>query len=131
MTSDTGHISEPQPRGHRVRSLRESVALVPGGGRGIAPGYVKSWCVGARVMVDDLHDNDATRAALARLRDLGGEVRFRPGDVSVVEEVQRLVRDTVGQFGRIDLLVNNAGDARYDRPRTSPRRSGTAPLASI
>lgn len=69
-------------------------------------------------MLNDLYDNEATQATLGHLRDLDGEgeIAFRRGDVAVVQEVQGLVHETVRRFGRLDLLVNNAGDGRYDAP---------------
>jgi len=100
-----------------MESLENTVALVTGGGRGIGAGICEELARrGATLLVNDLHDNETTRATLAGLRELGGRVEFRGGDVSVVADVQGLVEATVETFGRIDLLVNNAGDGRYDRP---------------
>jgi NAD(P)-dependent dehydrogenase (short-subunit alcohol dehydrogenase family) len=66
------------------------------------------------VVVNDLSKGEATQATLAELRDLGGEVHFCQGDAAQVRDVQAAVETTVTTFGRIDLLVNNAGDARYE-----------------
>jgi NAD(P)-dependent dehydrogenase (short-subunit alcohol dehydrogenase family) len=100
-----------------MESLENTVALVTGGGRGIGAGICEELARrGAKLLVNDLHDNETTQATLADLRAFGGEVAFRAGDVSIVADVQGLVEATVETYGRIDLLVNNAGDGRYDRP---------------
>lgn len=117
MSTQIENVGNPQDDQNSVRPLAGTVALVTGGGRGIGAGICEELVgQGATVMVNDLHDDVTTRATLDRLRELDGKIDFRSGDVAVVEEVQGLVAATVQTFGHIDLLVNNAGDGRYDRP---------------
>ena len=63
---------------------------------------------GARLVATDVNE-----AGLARLRDdlapLGGEVEVVAGDVSVAGDARRMVRAAVDRFGRLDVLVANAG----------------------
>ncbi len=95
-------------------TLEGTIALVTGGGRGIGAGICEELArEGATLMVNDLHDSEETRATLDRLEELGGEVEFIQGDVSDVAQVTGMVDATVKRHGRIDLLVNNAGDGRY------------------
>jgi NAD(P)-dependent dehydrogenase (short-subunit alcohol dehydrogenase family) len=98
-------------------SLEGTVALVTGGGRGIGAGICDELVrQGATLMVNDLHDDETTHAQLLRLETAGGRFEFLAGDVADVGQVTGLVDATVEAFGRIDLLVNNAGDGRYDPP---------------
>lgn len=98
-----------------ARPLEEAVALVTGGGRGIGAGIcVELVRQGARVMVNDIDDGPTTQGTLADLAEAGGEARFYGGSAGKVQDVQAMVEATVQAFGRIDLLVTNAGDARYE-----------------
>lgn len=82
------------------------VVLVTGAGAGIgrAAAILFSQC-GARVAVNCLNEERGRSAVAA----LAGEGLFAQGDVSDPEAAQRIVRQTEEAFGRIDVLVNNAG----------------------
>lgn len=88
--------------------LAGKACLVTGGaagiGRAIAEAFLRE---GARVAVADRDAEAGERASrdLARL----GEVLFVPGDVSRAEDARRMVERVVEAFGRLDVLVNNAG----------------------
>ncbi len=88
--------------------LAGKACLVTGGaagiGRAIAEAFLRE---GARVAVADRDAGAGERASrdLARL----GEVLFVPGDVSRAEDARRMVERVVEAFGRLDVLVNNAG----------------------
>jgi NAD(P)-dependent dehydrogenase (short-subunit alcohol dehydrogenase family) len=106
------------------RPLDNTVALVTGGGRGIGAGICAELVhQGARVMVSDVNDGDPTPTTLADLKKAGGEVDFFRGDAGKVEDVQAAVEATVLTFGRIDLLVNNAGAARAEAPEAISEES--------
>lgn len=96
----------PQPR------LAGKVAIVTGGasgfGRGIATKFVEE---GARVLIADLSDEAGQAAA----KELG--CAFAVADVTKREDWEKLVREAVEKFGRLDTVVNNAG-AVYENKAT-------------
>lgn len=90
--------------------LADRVAIVTGGSRGIGKAVVTllSSC-GAKVVVNYVSDEQSAAATVAEARSVGGEAVAIQADVSKVEEGERLVRETVERFGRVDFLICNAG----------------------
>src|SRR5690242_13918275 len=87
-------------------------ALVTGASRGIGRGIaVELARGGGRVAINYAGNIDAANEALAHVKEAGGDGFVVQGDVAVAADRQRLVDETVSRFGRIDLLVNNAGVA--------------------
>lgn len=88
--------------------LSGKAALVTGGALGIGFGIVKRFVeAGADVLVADLNER-ALREALAKLKG-PGKAEALVLDVSKDEEWERAVQVCVGKFGKLDVLVNNAG----------------------
>jgi NAD(P)-dependent dehydrogenase (short-subunit alcohol dehydrogenase family) len=90
--------------------LAGRVAIVTGGSRGIghaiARGYLRE---GANVVLCSRHE-DAARAAAERLSaQFSGTVIGLRADVASEEDVERMVQTTLAHFGKVDVLVNNAG----------------------
>ncbi len=84
------------------------VAVVTGGANGIGRGCVERLVAdGARVTIADI-DLDAAKALES---ELGAAVRAISCDVTDEEAVEAMVAETVGHFGRLDFMVNNAGFA--------------------
>lgn len=85
------------------------VALVTGAGGGVGQGIAAELTnAGYRVALNDLRAD--TAAVTARMvESAGGQAFVAPGDVSNRADVTRMVDDVVAHFGRLDLLVNNAG----------------------
>jgi NAD(P)-dependent dehydrogenase (short-subunit alcohol dehydrogenase family) len=99
-------------------SLEGKVAVVTGAGRGLGRAYVELLVErGARVVVNDLgtdvsgYGKDSTIAEQVAdlIRSRGGEAIADDSDVSTPEGGSDLIATTIDHFGRIDLLVNNAG----------------------
>jgi NAD(P)-dependent dehydrogenase (short-subunit alcohol dehydrogenase family) len=86
--------------------MNGKVAIVTGGasgiGEGIARMYVKE---GARVAIADIQDDLGRRVA----RDLGDACFYVHVDVSRSADVEKAVSETLGRFGKLDVMVNNAG----------------------
>lgn len=86
--------------------LQHKIAVVTGAGRGIGRGIAEKLAEeGATVVVGDINEQAATQTAGA----LGGDAVGVHVDVTARESVATLVEQTRAQFGRIDVLVNNAG----------------------
>jgi NAD(P)-dependent dehydrogenase (short-subunit alcohol dehydrogenase family) len=85
------------------------VALVTGASGGLGLSIVSALVArGARVVLC-ARGNEALEAAAAGLRERGGDVLVVPADVTQQDQVDSLVLRTIDHFGRLDLLVNNAG----------------------
>ena len=92
--------------------LREKVVIVTGAAGGIGRATARGFAAeGARVAAWDIHDAEAEQIT-QELRAAGGEGFFR--DVSVTEagSIQSGVEEVLSRWGRIDVLVNNAGIVR-------------------
>jgi len=89
--------------------LKDKVALVTGAASGIGRATAALFGEeGAKVMCADLDGEGAERVA-RQITDGGGEAASVQADVSVAADTQRMVRETVERWGRIDILFNNAG----------------------
>jgi len=93
-------------------SLDGRVAIVTGGTRGIGAA-IAGWLAerGASVMVSG-RDVDRLQSALKSMEGLAGRVAGLAADVAKREDVDRLVDAARQEFGRLDLVVNNAGIVR-------------------
>jgi len=92
------------------------VALVTGASRGIGSGIARALGAdGWRVAVNYAGNVAAAEATCEAVAAAGGEARAIQADVSDAEDRERLVAETLGWTGTIDLLVNNAGVAPKDR----------------
>ena len=89
--------------------LKDKVAIVTGSGAGIGRAIATTFArEGARVIVADM-DEEAGRETVAAIQAGGGEAYFARTDVSQVKDTQRLVETALSTYGRLDVLVNNAG----------------------
>lgn len=89
--------------------LADKVALVTGAAQGIGLACAQAFArEGAQVFITDVND-DAGRREVLRLRSEGLTTSFAACDVSRKDQVDAAIRAAVNEFGRIDVLVANAG----------------------
>jgi NAD(P)-dependent dehydrogenase (short-subunit alcohol dehydrogenase family) len=93
--------------------LDGKVALVTGGSRGIGKAIARELVqAGARVMITS-RKADACEAAA---REIGTGAAWLAGNIGRTEDAERVVAATLDQFGRLDILVNNAATNPYAGP---------------
>jgi len=109
--------SKTQPALGRF-DLMGRVALVTGGSRGLGRAMVQGLAeAGADVIIASRKLEDCERAAQEVERDTGRRALAAACHVGRWDEVDELVKRAYSGFGRVDVLVNNAGmSPRYDRP---------------
>jgi 3-oxoacyl-[acyl-carrier protein] reductase len=90
--------------------LADRVALVTGGSRGIGRAVVELLAsYGAHVVANYVKDEASATIVANVARDHGVQALAIQADVSHIDEAERLVKETLAQFGRIDFLICNAG----------------------
>ncbi len=93
-----------------LQHLKDKVAVITGASRGIGKAAALALVSqGAKVVINYARSSDAAEATVKQITDAGGEAIAVQADVSQSTEVDNLIKITLEQFGRIDVLVNNAG----------------------
>ncbi|HEY4948564.1 MAG TPA: glucose 1-dehydrogenase [Acidimicrobiales bacterium] len=91
-------------------TLKGKVAVVTGGNSGIGKAVVLALAAdGANIVIDYIADEQATEDLEQQVRDLGDQVIGVEADVSKVKDLEKLIARAVDAFGRLDIMVNNAG----------------------
>lgn len=91
----------------------KQTAIVTGGSRGIGRAVAMRLAKGGMNLVINYRGNSAAAEETERLcRELGAEVLLVQGDVSCAEDCEKLAAQAKEAFGRVDVLVNNAGITR-------------------
>ncbi|MCW2943219.1 MAG: short-chain dehydrogenase/reductase [Actinomycetia bacterium] len=90
--------------------LDGKVAIITGGARGMGKAHVKRFVAeGAKVVFGDLLEEEGAKLAA----ELGDDVRFMRMDVTKPEDWDAVVQLATGTFGKLDVLVNNAGIIKH------------------
>jgi 3-oxoacyl-[acyl-carrier protein] reductase len=93
-----------------MNKLENKVAVVTGASKGIGAGIAKGLAAeGAAVVVNYASSREGADRVVAEITEKGGKAVAVQGDVSKASDVQRLFAETKRAFGKLDVLVNNAG----------------------
>ena len=92
-----------------MNHVQGKVVVITGAGSGFGKRTAEKLAgMGARIILADVNQ-ESVKAAAEGIRSDGGTAEFIVTDVSVMEQVEQMARFAVSTFGRIDVLVNNAG----------------------
>ena len=96
--------------------LKDKVAIVTGSGSGFGAAIARLFArEGAAIVVADINDN-AGRTVADSIAETGGRAAFVHADVTLRDEVEAMVATAVEDFGRLDIMVNNAGYTHVNQP---------------
>ena len=93
-------------------SFKDKVVLITGGIRGIGLATAKAFAeADADIVIVDIEppDSDLVIAALEKIKRFGVRAKYYKMDVSNFDEVQKVANEILKEFGKVDILINNAG----------------------
>lgn len=91
-------------------AYKDKVVIVTGGTRGIGKGCARAFVEAGAIVVLCARNESEGAAVASELNAVGtGRAQFLRCDVAKSDQIQRLIDDTVANFGRLDCLINNAG----------------------
>ncbi|MEL7354116.1 MAG: 3-oxoacyl-[acyl-carrier-protein] reductase [Cyanobacteria bacterium P01_A01_bin.116] len=94
-------------------ALADKVAIITGSSRGIGKAAALAIASeGAKVVINYARSSDAADDVVSAIKADGGEAIALQADVSKADDVDAMIKATMDAFGRIDVLVNNAGITR-------------------
>lgn len=99
-----------------MNRLKGKTIIVTGGAKGIG----RSACLmaateGANIAVTDILDDDG-KDCINKIREKGGTAKYWHLDVSSEDQVKSIIEEVTSEFGRVDVLVNNAGISGANKP---------------
>ena len=89
--------------------LKDKVVIVTGGTKGIGAGIVRSMANESAVVIMVNRPGTEGPAIEKELREAGHKVDYVPAELTDIAECKRVIDDTAAKYGRIDVIVNNAG----------------------
>src|SRR3989338_2330146 len=93
-----------------MKRLQDKVAIITGSRRGIGGGIALAFAKeGCKVVVSDYIDDTDGKNTVAGVKKTGSDAIFVKADVSREKDVKNLVEKAVKKFGKLDIMVNNAG----------------------
>ena len=96
-----------------MRLLEGKTAVITGGSRGIGKGIALRFASeGANIALTNIIDNEEFTDAVREIEALGVRAKGYVSDASVFADAENVINEIVKDFGRVDVLVNNAGITR-------------------
>ena len=93
--------------------LKDKVAIVTGAGRGIGRAIALKYAQeGAHVVITDLKIDETVEAFIEELKGLGVKAKAYASNAANFDDAHKLIEEVLADFGRVDVLVNNAGITR-------------------
>ncbi len=93
-----------------MKRLNGKVAIVTGSNRGIGKGIAIAFAKeGCKVVVNNYKEDNDGKEVVNEIKGLGSDAIFVKADVSKEKDMKNLVKKTVEKFGKLDIMVNNAG----------------------
>ena len=93
--------------------LEDKVAIVTGAGRGIGRAIALKYAQeGANVVITDLKIDETVEAFIEELKGLGVKAKAYASNAANFDDAHKLIEEVLADFGRVDVLVNNAGITR-------------------
>lgn len=89
--------------------LEGKVVIITGGNSGVGEATAKLFAKEGAAVVISARRKEALDKVAKEIEELGGKVLAVPTDVSKVEDCEKLIEEAVSKFGKLDVLVNNAG----------------------
>lgn len=97
-----------------MTSLTEKVAIVTGGSRGIGRAIAQRLAKdGTSLVINYARSADEAKELVSTIEANGGQALAVQADMSQVADIRRLFQETLARFGKLDILINNAGVAIY------------------
>lgn len=93
-----------------MKKLQDKVALVTGASKGIGAAIARQLAAdGAKIVVNYAADKNGAAKVVAAIEAAGGTAVALAADITDQPQVEALIQSTLAQFGRLDIVVNNAG----------------------
>lgn len=94
--------------------LEDKVAIVTGSSRGIGAQIAETLSrAGAKVVINYLNNRTAADQVVTKIQSCGGDAIVKKADVGKTDEAKALFDAGIAKFGKVDILINNAGIAIY------------------
>lgn len=115
LVAALGSIEKAQQEAiNNMASLTGKVAIVTGASRGIGAAIAERLGRdGASVVVNYAQGADKAKALVSTIEATGSKAIAVQADISQIDDIERLFRQTIETFGHVDILVNNAGTILY------------------